>query len=57
MSAEMSTLVPLTRRFNVSGPCDPHEHYMLPPERRLREIDEGTAKTASWDEVRRRIGR
>lgn len=26
-------------------------------ERRLREIDEGMAKTASWDEVRRRIGR
>lgn len=26
-------------------------------ERRLRDIDEGTAKTVSWDEVRRGIGR
>jgi putative addiction module component (TIGR02574 family) len=26
-------------------------------ERRLREIEQGTATTVSWDEVRRRIGR
>lgn len=24
--------------FNISGPCNPGEHYMLPPERRLSEV-------------------
>jgi AAA-like domain/Endonuclease NucS len=24
--------------FNIAGPCNPTEHYMLPPERRLGEI-------------------
>ncbi|HMY22086.1 MAG TPA: AAA-like domain-containing protein, partial [Polyangium sp.] len=24
--------------FNIAGPCNPAEHYMLPPERRLDEI-------------------
>ena len=26
------------RRFNTAGPCDPVDHYMLPPERRLPEV-------------------
>ncbi len=25
----------MTRHFNTAGPCDPADHYMLPPERRL----------------------
>jgi hypothetical protein len=25
-------------RFNTTGPCIPGEHYMLPPERRLRGV-------------------
>lgn len=25
-------------KFNIAGPCNPAEHYMLPPERRLGEI-------------------
>jgi len=28
----------VTPRFNTTGPCIPGEHYMLPPERRLREV-------------------
>ncbi|MFO0610407.1 MAG: AAA-like domain-containing protein [Polyangiales bacterium] len=27
----------MTRWFNIAGPCDPREHYMIPPERRLTE--------------------
>jgi predicted AAA+ superfamily ATPase len=23
------------KSFNTTGPCDPNEHYMLPPEERL----------------------
>ncbi len=30
----------MTRFFNVAGPCDPWDHYMLPPERRLPGIRE-----------------
>ncbi len=26
--------------FNIAGPCNPAEHYMLPPERRLGEVME-----------------
>src|SRR5436305_8966115 len=26
------------RFFNTAGPCDPRDHYMLPPERRLPEL-------------------
>jgi hypothetical protein len=26
------------RFFNTAGPCDPHDHYMLAPERRLPEL-------------------
>ena len=28
----------MTRHFNTAGPCDPADHYMLPPERRLSRI-------------------
>src|SRR5581483_11857073 len=28
------------RYFNTSGPCNPREHYMLPPERRLGRVME-----------------
>ncbi|HEV7517822.1 MAG TPA: hypothetical protein VGR07_16100 [Thermoanaerobaculia bacterium] len=28
----------MARFFNTAGPCDPHDHYMLPPERRLPEL-------------------
>jgi hypothetical protein len=28
----------VTPRFNTTGPCIPGEHYMLPPERRLRDV-------------------
>ena len=28
----------MSRFFNTAGPCDPHDHYMLPPERRLPEL-------------------
>jgi len=31
--------------------------WVVEIERRLREIEQGTATTVSWDEVRRRIGR
>ncbi|HRI66078.1 MAG TPA: ATP-binding protein, partial [Polyangium sp.] len=27
-------------KFNIAGPCNPLEHYMLPPERRLGEVME-----------------
>lgn len=27
------------KTFNTAGPCDPQRHYMLPPERRLENID------------------
>ena len=27
----------MTRWFHIAGPCDPREHYMIPPERRLTE--------------------
>lgn len=27
------------KSFNTAGPCDPERHYMLPPERRLGDID------------------
>ncbi|MFH0900660.1 MAG: hypothetical protein V2A73_08535 [Pseudomonadota bacterium] len=26
---------PMPRFFNVAGPCDARDHYMLPPERRI----------------------
>jgi hypothetical protein len=28
----------MARFFNTAGPCDPLDHYMLPPERRLPEL-------------------
>jgi len=28
----------MERLFNISGPCNPREHYMLPPERRLGRV-------------------
>jgi len=28
----------MARFFNTAGPCDPHDHYMLPPDRRLPEL-------------------
>ncbi len=28
----------MPRFFNTAGPCDPHDHYMLPPDRRLPEL-------------------
>ena len=28
----------MPRRFNTAGPCDPADHYMLPPERRLPSV-------------------
>src|SRR3954467_10954713 len=28
----------MARFFNTAGPCDPNDHYMLPPERRLPEL-------------------
>lgn len=28
----------MPRFFNTAGPCDPQDHYMLPPERRLPEV-------------------
>jgi hypothetical protein len=28
----------MPRHFNTAGPCDPADHYMLPPERRLPEV-------------------
>jgi hypothetical protein len=31
-------LPPMTRWFNTAGPCDPADHYMLPPLRRLPEV-------------------
>ncbi|MFO0647983.1 MAG: ATP-binding protein [Polyangiales bacterium] len=30
----------MTRHFNTAGPCDPADHYMLPPERRLPGVRE-----------------
>jgi AAA-like domain len=30
----------MPKRFNTAGPCDPADHYMLPPERRLRGVRE-----------------
>ena len=30
----------VTRHFNTAGPCDPADHYMLPPERRLPGVRE-----------------
>jgi len=27
----------MPRFFNTSGPCEPEDHYMLPPEERLSE--------------------
>ena len=27
--------LPMPRHFNTAGPCDPADHYMLPPEQRL----------------------
>ena len=30
----------MDRSFNTTGPCFPDEHYMLPPERRLRRVME-----------------
>jgi hypothetical protein len=30
----------LARLFNTSGPCNPIEHYMLPPESRLQRVME-----------------
>jgi len=27
----------MSRWFNIAGPCNPREHYMIPPERRLTE--------------------
>lgn len=37
--------------------ADAEAAWSVEIERRLRDIDEGTAKTVSWDEVRRGIGR
>ncbi len=28
----------MPKRFNIAGPCNPADHYMLPPERRLRGV-------------------
>jgi hypothetical protein len=28
----------MPRFFNTAGPCNPEDHYMLPPERRLPGI-------------------
>ncbi len=28
----------MVRAFNTTGPCRPHQHYMLPPEERLPEL-------------------
>lgn len=28
----------MSRFFNTTGPCDPRRHYMLPPERRSRDL-------------------
>ncbi len=30
----------MTRHFNTAGPCDPADHYMLPPERRVPAVRE-----------------
>ncbi len=40
MASRASTLLSVTPRFNIAGPCIPGEHYMLPPERRLGEVIE-----------------
>lgn len=36
----------MSRFFNTAGPCDPRDHYMLPPEARLPELGELIAKKA-----------
>jgi hypothetical protein len=28
----------MSRHFNTAGPCDPRDHYMLPPERRIEGL-------------------
>ena len=34
----------MERFFNTAGPCDPRKHYMLPPERRLPEVEQLLAR-------------
>lgn len=31
---------PMPRYFNTAGPCRPHEHYMIPPERRIPAVSD-----------------
>ncbi|MCG8463125.1 MAG: ATP-binding protein, partial [Holophagales bacterium] len=61
----------MPRFFNTAGPCDPADHYMLPPERRLEGLGRlietkqyfvvhaprQTGKTTSFRALAGRLGR
>lgn len=38
MGGRRAKLPRMRPKFNIAGPCNPAEHYMLPPERRLGEV-------------------
>jgi len=47
----------LLESLDTEVDADAESAWAIEIERRLREIEAGTASTVSWDEVRRRIGR
>lgn len=47
----------LLESLDTEVDADAEAAWAVEIERRLREIEQGTATTVSWDEVRRRIGR
>lgn len=47
----------LLESLDTEVDADAESAWAVEIERRLREIEAGTASTVSWDEVRRRIGR
>jgi putative addiction module component (TIGR02574 family) len=47
----------LLESLDTEVDADAEAAWTVEIERRLPEIEQGTASTVSWDEVRRRIGR